>query len=523
MARDRPRDRADFWDDVLPRVSRLLPPFLLGRRWFGGKGHRVTRARLIDHAGLRGASNALVTVAQVTYADRSSERYLLPLAVTYDDVPGRGPPILRHGPATIRDAFEDEDFCRSLLRAFTRRAQVPTARGGMLAFEPHGTLAQQLAADGDIRVRLVGAEQSNTSVVYGDTLILKVFRRLQAGINPEAEVLRFLAEHTDFAGVPPLAGWAEYRGSDGSRASLAVLQGFVANEGDGWSWTLRELSSLLAASAGDDLSERALAARGRGYFDGLAQLGRVTAGLHLALATPTPDPNFAPRPIGGEDGRMWRASIVARLDAALARLRGRVDGQPEPIRALGGNVLRSEARLRALIDGLDGLLEGGIVKTRFHGDYHLGQVLKTADGFVILDFEGEPLRPLAERRARHTPLKDVAGLLRSLNYARHAAMRAPSSELQAPSGREPDSRRGARSSGLERLAASWERLARRAFLDAYLGASRAADAPFLPRSDDALRRVLAALELDKAAYELEYELDNRPDWLAIPLHFLVER
>ena len=515
MARSRPRERDDFWDDALPRVGRLLPPFLLGRRWFGGKGRRVTRARLIDRADLRGASNALLTVAEVTYADRTSERYLLPLAVAYDDRPGPAPPILRHGAATIRDGFEDEAFCRALLRAIARGAQVRTARGGTLAFEPRGTPARQLAGADDVGVRLVGAEQSNTSVIYGDRLILKAFRRVQEGTNPEIEILRFLAERTRFDRVPALAGWAEYRPPSGSPASLAVLEAFVANHGDGWSWTLRELGSLLGRPDGAASDEAAVAARGQGYFDRLAELGRVTAGLHLALASSTAVPAFAPRPIDGADVRAWRSSVETRLDGALARLRDHLDEQPEPIRALAGDVLASAPRLRELAGGLAGLLDGRIVKTRLHGDYHLGQVLTTADSFVILDFEGEPLRPLAERRALHTPLKDVAGLLRSLNYARHAALRASSSELRVPSSESASL--GARSS---ELASAWERLARRAFLDAYLDACRAAGAPFLPRSDDALRRVLAALELDKAAYELEYELDNRPDWLAIPLQFL---
>ena len=228
MARDRARGRPDFWDDALPRVGRVLPPFLLRQRWFGGKGRRMARARLVDRAELRGASGALIAIAEVTYADRSRERYVLPLALSYDDRPSPTPPILRQGAATIRDGFEDEELGRALLRAIARGAQVRTERGGTLAFEPHGPLAGQLTS-ADAHVRRIGAEQTNTSLIYDDRLILKAFRRLQEGINPDVEILRFLAERTRFDRVPPLAGWAEYQPANGGPASLAVLQGFVPN------------------------------------------------------------------------------------------------------------------------------------------------------------------------------------------------------------------------------------------------------------------------------------------------------
>jgi maltose alpha-D-glucosyltransferase/alpha-amylase len=495
-ARDRERS---VWDEVLPRVARLLPAYLAGRRWFGGKGRSTARVRLLDRASLRGAADALLTVVEVSYADRATEEYFLPLAVAYDGGSGIASPILRHGAITIRDAFEDDRFCRALLTAIARGARVPTARGGRFTFEPRGGPRRPPTDAPMPGVRPVGAEQSNTAVVYDDALILKAFRRLRQGPNPEVEMLDFLARHAHFPNVPPLVGVVEYRAPDGRRSDVGVLEAFIPNEGDGWSWTLRALGALVAGT------ERGTPGA---YLAGVAELGRVTARLHLALASAGDVPAFRPEPITGADLAAWNESISGRLDSALDRLREHLDRQPEPTRSLARDVLAAEGRLRRTIVGLDGLAGGGTVKTRHHGDYHLGQVLKTADSFAILDFEGEPLRPLAERRALHTPLKDVAGMLRSFSYAGHAASRAAGAQ---PAPQMSDSN--------ARLAA-WEDSARRALLDAYLGHARAAGAPFVPTSGDALRRALAVLELDKALYELEYELANRPDWLAIPLSFL---
>ena len=517
MARPRLGRESGAWDDtLLARAEVLLPIFLKDQRWFGGKGRRITRVRVADHASLRGAANVLLATVEVTYGDRGHEQYFLPLAVGYEGRPPDAPaPILRQGTTTVHDAFEDVGFCRALLRAIDRGAQIATAKRGTFTFEPRGGSLTRTVETREVDVRLLGVEQSNTSVVYGGRLILKAFRRLQPGVNPELEILDFLARHTDFDRVPALAGLAEYRARDGTPASLGVLQAFVPNEGDGWSYTLRELETLLDGS-GIAWSEAALAERAAAYLDQVAELGRVTAGLHLALASSPTAPGFAPEPIGRADVEAWQESISARLARALGRLSATLDRQPTSVQSLGQDVLDGEARLRETSLGLASLLESSTAKTRHHGDYHLGQVLKTTDSFVILDFEGEPLRPLAERRARHTPLKDVAGMLRSFSYARHAAIRAA-----AP--RSDGVERATLNAGRERLAASWERLARRAFLDAYLGRARAGRASFLPRSDDALRRALAALELEKALYELEYELDNRPDWLAIPLTALAKR
>jgi len=357
------------------------------------------------------------------------------------------------GPAPV-DGLDDPAFCRAVLDLIAGEVRRPGGRGEIVGARTRAFPAD-LAADAPAR-RLAG-EQSNTSVIFGDSLIVKHFRRLAAGINPDVEVTGFLTERTSFRATPRLAGSLEYRDATGAW-TLAMAQELVGDARDGWRWLLGRLA------AGD-------AALGP-----LAALGRRTAELHLALASDPSEPAFAPERITAADVGAWTEAVQRQLDTARAALGEHVpDGVPA----------------RVDTAGLAGLV--GAVRLRHHGDFHLGQTLAIRDGedFAIIDFEGEPLRPLAERRQKHTPLRDVAGLLRSLGYA---AAGAP-----APAG--------------------WEAAAREAFLTAYR--TTAGSAPFLPATAAALGQALAVLEVEKAAYEIVYEANNRPDWVAIPVRGLV--
>jgi trehalose synthase-fused probable maltokinase len=313
-------------------------------------------------------------------------------------------------------------------------------------------------------------EQSNTSIRFGNQLILKLFRRLQFGPNPEVEVGRFLTDCTEFRNAPPVVGSASYIDPDGREASLALLQRFEPNRGDAWTTTLQRLRDVLD---GADPSESVQA---------MQRLGETTAELHLALASGTGD--FSAEPIAPSDLGAWLEALEEEVRTAA--------------RALARQAIQVDtAALLRRADGLAGLR--GALKIRHHGDYHLGQVLERDDGsFVIIDFEGEPAKPLALRREKRSPLRDVAGMLRSFDYARHAALRAGDSS--AP--------------GRRRAAADWYAAVRDAFLSAYVRTVTAGSESLLPGDIDA---PLAALELDKAAYEVLYELNNRPDWLPIPL------
>jgi maltose alpha-D-glucosyltransferase / alpha-amylase len=366
------------------------------------------------------------------------------------------------------DRLEDPPVARAVLRQF-HGATVRTEAGGSLQFRPTH-LFDAFSRERTEPIAPMRGEQSNTSIRFGDALILKLFRRVQYGPHPDVEVGWFLTEHSHFRGTPAVVGSLEYISPDSRSASLALLQHFERNRGDAWTTMLRRLVALAAAG---DLLEA---------VQPMARLGQTTAELHLALASGTED--FAAETITASDVAAWRKAIVDELYSAvdaLTRHAVSVDTQ-------------------SLVQRADGIavLEGAL-KTRHHGDYHLGQVLEREDGsFVVIDFEGEPSKPLAQRREKRSPLRDVAGMLRSLDYARNAALRAQA---------ELDSTRLA-------LADRWYADARAAFLDAYVAAVLSGNPTLLPRDVDA---PLAALELEKAAYEVLYELNNRPDWLPIPL------
>ena len=418
-----------------------LAAWIAGQRWFASKRRRIVDVRVDDRVPVGDAGLAVV---RVTLDDGGAERYLLAL--------GRGP--------GVHDALDDPAFCRALLGVLAAGGRTRGERGTVVG-RPTRAFPGNLPPDVPAR-RLTG-EQSNTSIAFGTALVMKVFRRVTEGINPEEEITRFLTERTAFRGSPRLAGALAYDAGGGTPATVAVVQEYIADGVDGWRWMLDRLA------AGDPALEA------------LRRLGATTAGLHRALATPTGDPAFDPEPVTQSDVEAW-AEAVAR-QVALAR-------EAAPAHALPG-----AGDHLAGPGGLGGLV--GTDKIRHHGDFHLGQTLRAdaRDAFAIIDFEGEPLRPLAERRRKHSPLRDVAGMLRSLAYAAETA-------------RAADRRRDAR---LE----DWERAARSAFLEGYVGAARAA--AFLPGEEEAFRRAVAVFELEKAAYEVVYEADHRPDWIGIPL------
>jgi maltose alpha-D-glucosyltransferase/alpha-amylase len=466
------------------------------RRWFGGKGRSLDRVDLLDHADLPAERPLRLQLIEARYADGQAERYFVPLTSAPDQAADSlGLVALEDRSVVLRDALEDPAAGRRLLDALSRAARIPSAAGGAIDFQPGPALAALSQAAGSAEARPLGAEQSNSTVVFGDALLLKCFRRVYDGPNPDLEVPRFLATRTTFDRLPGLAGAIEYLAPHGPSASLAIVQEFVPNDGDGWSFTLAELAAHEQPASAPGVGRLET---GSAYAAAIAALGRVTAELHQALASDPSAPAFAPLPVGPAELADWRQTIQSRLRAGLARLRQVAPSLAEADRRLAARVLAAPEALEALIGGLANWPHSGTTRIRYHGDYHLGQVLHSVRGWLVLDFEGEPLRSLAERRARHCPLRDVAGLLRSLNYAAETARRARSAEAG-------------------RLAA-WEAAARQRFLMGYL--ERTAGAAFRPADPGLVQAALGAFELEKAIYELEYELGNRPDWVGIPLAFL---
>jgi len=502
-----------------------LARFLAAQRWFGAKGETPRAVRIHDVIPLF-AGAALARVAVELSGGRATLHQLAlaarPLAETRD-VPEHA--ILARLDAGGRegllfDAVHDAPFRRALLDAVARGTTIDVAGTRWIATpitrgrEEHATAVEP--ADG----KVVAAEQSNTSIIYGQRGILKLYRRLEPGENPDVEIGEFLTTRTTFRNVPALLGTIRLVDAGGAASDAGLLQQYVEATADGWSYALADLRRHLAepswttpAFAGD-----------------AARLGAITRALHEVLASDPTHPAFAPEPVTSVDLRGWLEgvgrSITSGLDLLEMRWKqGQVCAALEhDVRAVLSRRGETLAYAGEIVAGASGAAGARI---RHHGDFHLGQTLRTASGdFVILDFEGEPARPLEERRRRHSALRDVAGMLRSFDYA--AAAVATGLLDDAHPGAEDDARRageqaeaatarGGDATDRDRRAAEWRRAACDAFVDAYVGPAETPLPAFLPAERDDVRRLVALFELEKGFYELAYELNNRPDWIAIPL------
>jgi maltose alpha-D-glucosyltransferase/alpha-amylase len=515
------RDRVVPWRINMSEKARhqledeLLPTFIAGRRWYAAKSEGVRRVEIADHvewkAGKRGW---LVTLARAESMSGDTQTYFLPLALAWED--GEEFLVTALGNFTIAkarqqaqvgvlaDALGDETFVRALVDAVGKGLQLKSARGN-LQFKPTRAFARLVSPDvASLPVTMPGAQSSNSIVSLGDKVFVKGYRRLQAGVNPEVEIGGYLTDVAQFAHSVPVAGSVEYVADDGRTATLALIQQYVYNQGSGWDYTLNYLDRFF-----EDIARTASAATGPdvhgGYAALMRTLGMRTAELHAAFAGSTGDPAFDPVPFGESDVAAWAERV--RHDAAqvLDRLAKRRDGLPELARADADRLLgRRDALLARIASHASDRSEGR--KTRLHGDYHLGQVLLVQNDFVITDFEGEPSRPMRERAEKLSPLKDVAGMLRSFDYAMHAAMFKYVSE-------RPDAREA-----VDPASRQWLEHAVKAFLDGY---DQVAHGAGLASARAEMTGLLELFVLEKAVYELKYEVENRPDWVRIPLNGLL--
>ena len=527
---------ADTWERLLDGAGRhrlesvLLPEYLSKQRWFGGKAQRIRSARIVDWTGIPD-STAVFALVEVQYERGDPDTYFLPLGLTFgkdaekmqETFPNAiiAPAASASGSGFLHDAAFDDRAGAAFL-TFLERTQRVQGRSGSIRGVP-GAELEVLRGPGEtsLAVKRASAEQSNTSIFYDDRLMMKLFRRQRGGPNPDCEIGRYLTEKVHFDGIPPFAGVIEYVPVNGEPQTLTMLQGFVANQGDAWTLTLEELSQYyercataawpegeggVAAADLMDLGQQEPSPLAREYvgiaLDSAAMLGKRTAQLHLALGSPTDDPSFAPEPLADNDFQSLLAGLRKDASRVLDLLKDSVAGLPDDFVDLAGLVL---GRRSQILDSFTLAAQDGTLgqRTRIHGDYHLGQVLQVKTDYVILDFEGEPARPLAERRAKSSPLKDVAGMVRSLSYAAYSG-------LIAHTARRPEDWKT-----LEPWARLWERSMGAEFLRAYRNTAQ--DSLFLPSSDDSFRKLLAIFLLDKALYELSYELNNRPAWVRIPL------
>ncbi len=494
----RAQRRAVSPETLAAHAAARLPAVLPTRRWFGGKTRTIAGVTVLDWAPVPDTPGVLA-LFDVAYANGAHETYQIPVLPPPED-------------GAVADAMEDPPFCAALLEQ-VRLGGILTGRRGVVRFTPTPILPEILPERPGTVTRLA-AEQSNTSVVCDGRAILKLYRKLEAGPNPDFEITDFLTRSTPFRGVPRLGGAITYEEHQGERVTLGVLQEFVPNQGDAWTATLARLADYFAAAAESAESE---GSSGEAFARTLAdadaaearRLGALTGQLHVALASAT-DPPLAPEAIVPADIVVWREGMRAHLDGAMETLASLHETLPRPVRDLAHQVLESAPLLRERLERLGALEAEASTKIRIHGDYHLGQVLRVGEGFVILDFEGEPARPLAERRAKQCALKDVAGMLRSFAYAARSG-------LAAAGGASDEA---VKTDRLVPWADHWERQVQAAFLEGYLAETGAPRAGFILADRDRLDAALGAFVLDKAIYELLYELNHRPAWARIPLEGL---
>jgi maltose alpha-D-glucosyltransferase/alpha-amylase len=492
--------------------NRVIPHYVATQRWYAGKGSPVVSARLIDYGGReRSLEQWLVTLFAIE-SRTETHLYFIPLAIAIED--GEESRWKKLQPAAIArvrqqatvgvlaDACTDEKFCHTVVDAIGAARELPTHVGHIRCSATR--LYPELRGDPavELTVTPTPGQSSNTTVRVGEHFFLKIYRKLQPGVNPELEIGRYLTEVAHFPNIVPVAGAVEYEGQDGTVITLALLQSFVMNQGDGWDYTVNYLVRFLEdRRIGAPLLEDT-----HGLYIALMKtLATRTAELHVALSRPTSDPAFAPEPITMEDIAAWRSHALAEAEATLDLLANGGSQLSPAVQADADSLLKRRALLLRRIEASAATLPKGI-KTRRHGDYHLGQVLLKRNDFVLVDFEGEPGRTLPERRRKHSPLTDVAGMLRSFAYARRAAM-------QHNSLKTADHR-----AELEALLETWEEETRQAFITAYDEIARANG---LYDSLEEMQPLLRLFEIEKALYEVRYEIGNRPDWASIPLRSLI--
>lgn len=493
----------------------LLPRFMARQRWYGAKTAPLERVNLLHHATLQADGEQWLLAMVETVGPGEPANYFVPMAIAFDDKDeDRTRELTAQAVAKVRqqatmgvlaDAMADALFCRALIEAIAT-PHTTKGDGGSLRFTPGATynalVGDTFSAVSDAETtamrRLVGS--SNSVSLIGERLFLKAYRKICSGINPELEMGRYLTDTVAYPHCVPVAGSVEFVQTDGTVWTLALLQAQLVNQGDAWTFTVDQLVRLLQSpsDAPSDVPDGIDA-----MVNHLQVLALRVAELHIALAQHTGNVAFEPEPITADDIAHWVADVRRECHTTLTLLAQRANTWTEPMATLAAQVTNAGARLDAHIQHAALTTPAG-VKTRLHGDLHLGQVLIHRNDFVLIDFEGEPQRTQHERRAKHCALRDVAGLLRSFDYARHTALE------QSVQGSGAQER-------LEPLAQQWLQRVRVGFLQTY---SAAAIAGGLYPDQAGFERALPLLdlfELEKALYEARYEMDNRPDWVGVPL------
>jgi maltose alpha-D-glucosyltransferase/alpha-amylase len=496
----------------------ILPNHVQSCRWFGSKARTFRHLRVIEQTAISsGPDAARLWFVEVSYLDGPTEIYSLPVKIASDEAARAVSRNTSHAiiarfagakEMVLYDAIWDGNFRSQLFGAIVQNQTMNGGRGDLI-----GTASKSLGTDSLVssgKSQVLPGEQSNSSMLFENKFFLKLYRKLEDGVNPDVEITRFLTEQAKFPNVPAFVGALEYRRKKSEPTVVCLLQSAIPNESDGWALTLdavgRYYERVLGRKA-DLLHETTPPASlldkliGGVYPEKAKLLGQRTGELHLALASSRDHPGFAPEPFNAMAQRSVYQSMRTLLRRAFTLLEKKLPNLPEAFRGEAKEVIAGEqeilAREKRLLDR-----RANAAKIRIHGDYHLGQVLYTGKDFVILDFEGEPARPLSERKLKRSALRDVAGMMRSFQYAAYSA-------LWQPAMRKEDV------PFLEQWADLWYRQMNGVFLQSYLKTTTGAI--FIPQNSEDLQIMLEAYLLDKAVYEIGYELNNRPDWVVIPI------
>lgn len=512
-------------------LEEALPALLRTRRWFGGKARKISAVQIVDSILIPSDSTARLLLIRMTYTDGGTETYTLPLAAAFGEEANRirrdfpqaviAPLVVRkpqsEDSGLLYDALWNRDLAFAFLRGIGQNSQFSGIDGSITA-KSTTAFADLVPPLSELEPVVMGAEQSNTSIAFGGCVILKFYRRMGEGMNPDVEIGRALTRQR-FPYVPSIAGELEYHNTRGQRGTLGVLQKFVANDGDGWKQSLgvfeRFIDRIREEHLWDerppafpfhplDLAQAEYSASARHligpYLESARRLGNRTAQLHLALSRIADDPAFAPETLTPEYRWSRHESMIKGMTETIALVKERIELLPSHGRAMAEILIELKPELHRIFDAFRNV-KTPVPMIRCHGDYHLGQVLCTGDDFIIIDFEGEPAHSLAERRMKRPPLVDVAGMIRSFHYVPFAFLK---------------------SKAVERCSwtSFWSGWTSAAFLKGYL--ELAIGKPFWPQDPEVVRLLFDVYVMNKALYELRYELNNRPDWVEIPLHGLVE-
>lgn len=475
-------------------LAEPLADALKGQRWFGGKARAVRSQLMLDYGEMQYDSGIFpLAIVRLVFDQDVVEDYFIPLSLSGGDNVPLSIRIEKEGKTLVlSDALFDAQFMEGVMHALAGNRRMEMRKGQI------STVHTRFFADPGgwpMQTSVISSEQSNTSVVIGRSSIYKSYRKIEKGVNPDCEVPDALSSSSGFSAVPKPLGRLEYTGE--TKCTVGSLSEFVENEGDCWTYFLKELSLFTeSAASGPEPDDRA--DNEHSCLGLVSDLGRVTAQLHNALASIGGNEAFAPVAVSHEDTLRWAADFSKLTDSVMRTLEARRHLLEGAASSMAGRLMAEKQKLSRSADNVADLHTLGVRRIRVHGDYHLGQVLKAGRKLYIIDFEGEPMRSLDYRRSPHCALKDVSGMLRSLDYAASFSARRAGT---------PES---------ESIFSRWSRLAQGAFLESYW-ASSGRDMQFLPPTFDGMEKALAFFTIEKAVYELDYELNNRPSWVGIPL------